>query len=117
MRFKPLEQFICDSCGYVIQKIDDGWFEWFENEKKGLYGFRIVHASMTSPQYKIKGDCFYPEQSGLSDNHLRYFRGTDGLAWLLSYFMRNLADPKEIAEIIRRVHIPLFLPFFSYDLA
>ena len=34
------------------------------------------------------------------------FTGSDGLALLLLFFERNLSDHKELAEIIRRIHIP-----------
>jgi len=38
--------------------------------------------------------------------HLEFFQKTDGLAVLLSFFERNLGTPKELAEVIRRLHIP-----------
>jgi len=105
MKLKPLQQFICDECGDVIEKVDDGWLEWFDDTKNPIHGFRIVHVSGASPRFKKGGNCYYPESSALSDNHLEHFTGIDGLAWLLSLFDRNLGDPRELAEIIRRIHI------------
>ena len=33
MKLKPLQQFICDECQGVIEKVDDGWLEWFDDYK------------------------------------------------------------------------------------
>jgi hypothetical protein len=108
MKLKPMEQFICDECGEVIEKIEDGWLEWIDNTGNPIHGFRIVHASGRSPRFKNGGNCYYPEYLGISDNHLEYFTGMNGLAYLLSIFDRNLRDPKELVEIIRRLHIAYY---------
>lgn len=114
MKLKPLEQFICDSCRKKIEKIEDGWLEWQheprgpDKQEKPLHGFRIVHHSSASPRKEEDNYCYYPEGPSVSDLHLRYFTGVDGLAMLLSFFDRNLADPGELAEIIRRLHIPRY---------
>jgi hypothetical protein len=98
MSLKPLEQFICDKCGQLIEKVDDGWLEWYDNFKEPAHGFRVVHAG---------GRCLYPDHADISDNHLVYFTGADGLASLLSMFKgKGVADQNELAEIIRRLHVP-----------
>ncbi len=106
MKLKPLQQFICDECRGAIENVDDGWLEWFDDYKNPTYGFRIVHVSGASPRFKKGGNCYYPESSALSDLHLDVFTGSDGLALLLTFFERNLSDPKELVEIIRRLHVP-----------
>ena len=106
MSLKPLQQFICDECGEVIEKVEDGWIEWFDDFENPIHGFRIVHYSSASPRNEQGRTCYYPESSALCDHHLRDVTGSNGLAYLLSFFERNLGDPKELAEIIRRIRIP-----------
>lgn len=108
MKLEPMKQFICDECGKIIEKIEDGWLEWIDNTGNDIYGFRIVHVYGASPRIESGKTCYYPEYLGICDNHLEYFIGVDGLAYLLSFFYRNLRDPKEVAEIIRRLHIPYY---------
>ena len=102
----PLNQFICDECGSLIVKSEDGWLEWFDDYETAVKGFRIVHHSSVSPKGENGGDCYYPRKAKVSDGHLTHYMGIDGLAFLLSKFDRDLEDPKELAEIIRRLHIP-----------
>lgn len=102
----PLKKFICDECGSIIEKPEDGWLEWFDDYETPVEGFRIVHHSSVSPRRDKGGDCYYPRNPKVSDGHLTQYMGIDGLAFLLAKFDRNLADPKELAEIIRRLHIP-----------
>jgi len=106
MKLNPLLQFICDECKGVIEKIEDGWLEWFDGNENPLRGFRIVHFSEASPRLEKGGNCYYPESSDVNGLHLEVFAGSDGLALLLSFFERNLADSNEFAEVIRRLHIP-----------
>ncbi len=44
---KPLEQWICDVCGEVIEKPEDGYVVW--NEDRGdeyqYFGFTVIHQS------------------------------------------------------------------------
>jgi hypothetical protein len=106
MKLRPLEQFICDECGELIEKPEDGWLEWIDDCKNPIHGFRIVHADGASPRRNSGKNCYYPESSDISDMHLASFSKIDGLAILLSFFERNLGTPKQLAEIIRRLHIP-----------
>ena len=100
MSLKPLSQFICDQCGLLIENADDGWLEWYDDCENPAHGFRIVHAGRR---------CYYPERADISDNHLIYFTGKDGLPILLNLFKRKgVADQNELAEIIRRLHIPYY---------
>lgn len=106
LKLTPLKQFYCDECGDLIEKVEDGWVEWYDDYQNPAHGFRIVHASGASPLRKNDRNCYYPESSDISDDHLVHFTKDDGLARLLSFFKKNLADPNELSEIIRRIHIP-----------
>jgi len=108
MKIKPLTQFICDECGELIEKVEDGWLEWFNGFENPNHGFRIVHIDGASPRRKTGGNCYYPESGKVSDSLLNYFTQIDGLYRLLSFFKRNLVYPNEMAEIIRRIHIPYY---------
>ena len=108
MKLNPLLQFICDECKGVIEKIEDGWLEWFDGNENPLHVYRIVHTSKASPRFEKGGSCYYPESSDVNGLYLKVFTGSDGLALLLSFFERNLADSNEVAENIRRLHIPYY---------
>lgn len=105
MELEPLKQWYCDSCGTIIESIEDGWMEWHSNEYgTDAKGFRIVHHRHT---------CMYRESElardnrHLSDNHLINFLGVDGLVHLL-HLMEHQMDKKssELIEVTRRLHIP-----------
>jgi hypothetical protein len=61
MKLKPLEQFICDECGGLIKKVEDGWLEWINPPNKPVHGFRIVHNAASSPGVVQAGNCYYPK--------------------------------------------------------
>jgi hypothetical protein len=115
MKLKPLEQWICDACGNVIENPNDGWLEWLEDENHKAYGFRIVHHLSASPLKGSKSDgCYaYGREPGRSDNHLGHFLGVDGLAALLLFLDVGQMDPNdtgphvrsagELAELFRRL--------------
>jgi hypothetical protein len=107
MPLEPLKQWICDHCHDLIEKADDGWLEWYQDEAtKKLAGFRIVHHSE-----KCQYDDSRPEwrHRSLSDNHLQYFTGYDGLAQLLVLFdYEKFEDPYQLTDVIRRIHLPYY---------
>jgi len=124
---KPLEQFICDSCGEVIEKPEDGWVEWLyeKNEETGFSknrGFKIVHHSPRSPlNTGIRGvNCYhYNNIPNRSDNHLTYFLGVNGLVELYAKLDPGeaFADEKELPMVLnlreyvnfmRRLTIPYY---------
>ena len=108
MRLKPLQQFICDECGGLIKKVEDGWLEWIHERRGPIHGFRIVHIVQASPRVNKEGNCYYPDRFNASDNHLNFFAGPDGLSILLSFFQQKLTDPKELIDVIRRIHLPYY---------
>jgi hypothetical protein len=105
MQLEPLKQWLCDNCGLIIERAEEGWLEWYEDtESNQSAGFRIVHHD-TLCQYdssKLDG-----KNKSVSDGHLQNFTGYDGFSILLGMFdYANLADNHELTEIIRRIHLP-----------
>ena len=77
---KPLEQFICDTCGCVIENLDDGWIEWessFENGGAVNKNFRICHRDMKCQKLSNHSNC--------SDKPLRDICGDKTHAFLYSH--------------------------------
>jgi len=107
MKLEPLKQWICDECGKVINTIEDGWLEWEKSYSNNIKprNFRIVHHKAASPKAPY-GDC-YNKSSYISNMQLDYFCGIDGLSRLLTMF-RNVENPIELVEIIKRLHLPCY---------
>ncbi|MDV6373397.1 hypothetical protein [Deinococcus arenicola] len=113
---KPLEQWICDSCGQIIEKPEDGWFELFRDADQRFVNFKIVHHSLASPLGE--GGCYSPDVKG--DMHLSEVLGPDGLTYLLSFIdlgihhgpeAKTELHPDHIREwtdAVRRLHTPHF---------
>lgn len=103
----PLKQWVCDSCGEVIEKPEDGWFEWYTERDTSLdTGFRIVHH---------RGSCMYNDQwleqqnRSPSDFDLSMVVGHNGLALLLNLMEhKKFRDTKEFIEVFRRLHLPYY---------
>jgi len=106
MKFEPLQQFICDSCGEIIKSVDEGWLEWLKSANGEKYAFRIVHHRLYSPDKDSHNACYYLEEQKASHMHLNYYAGPDGLVELLTFMERPLIDKNELVEIIYRLHIP-----------
>jgi hypothetical protein len=73
----PLKQFICDSCGEIIQRPEQGWIEWLmiNDSDKGLTcgKFRICHHRSFSP-YKTTQGCYnYIHHPDCADMHLHHY--------------------------------------------
>ena len=118
----PLKQWICDTCGELIEKPKDGWLEWYKDEDFKAQGFRICHHAPSSPR-RAEGrggpGCYaYDRHKRRLDNHLDTFLGPDGMIALLSdVHVGSVLDPHgkspiEIgdhvswAETFRRLHVP-----------
>jgi hypothetical protein len=113
---KPLEQFICDTCGQIINSIDDGYVEWLSYHDETLNeriakDFRIIH-------HKTK--CFKLDHKyGQSTLPLKEFTGTTGLIHLLKlldigpfhepiYSRPDIKDFREYTEFFRRLTLPYY---------
>ena len=114
MRLLTLYQFICDTCGEIIQCPQEGYVQFRQDEDGRYCDFVIVHHKSVSPRGPDY-DCY---QHGL-DWDLEYFLGPAGVNHLLS-----LADPQghsvvELTswlELFRRLQIPYYeeaRPYFD----
>lgn len=129
----PLKQFICDRCGYVIEKPEDGWIEWLHEKDEATqsyknHGFKIVHHSSASPindDGKRYGCYHYNNNSNRSDSHLSYFLGENSLVHLYSNLdpgeafvtsdkLPLVTNMREYVEIMRRLSIPFYEEARSY---
>ena len=57
IRLKPLEQWVCDECGEVIEEASHGYLEWVVDADTRAHGFRIVHQAHHSPR-QPGSDCY-----------------------------------------------------------
>lgn len=113
-RLIPLQQWICDSCGEVIEKPEDGYVEWQE----GMEKFRIVHHRGSSPRKPEGRDCFYPAALRGGDTALPGLLGDVGRVQLTSWLdageeftsdlRRRVKSLREWVVLFRRLQVPLF---------
>jgi hypothetical protein len=73
----PLKQFICDSCGEIIQSPEQGWIEWLVkgtiNKDATCSNFRICHHKSASP-YEWRHGCYnYATHPDGADMHLNHY--------------------------------------------
>lgn len=111
MHLQPLQQWVCDKCGEIIEKPEDGWLEWLgETNTLKHGGFKIVHHKSASPHAIKNRDCYhYSNHPEREDMHLKEFLGPDGLAELSAWvYSPGVKDLKEWAEMFRRLHVPYY---------
>ncbi|MGF6354050.1 hypothetical protein ABIE27_001960 [Paenibacillus sp. 4624] len=108
----PLKQWICDSCGGILE-VDDGWFEWYEDRKTGKEkGFRIVHNQEECQYDSMK---LYRDEKSTRDMHIQAYLGTEGFVELLSMLDEGkIEDVKEWTEVVRRLHVDYYEEARSY---
>ena len=101
---EPLKQYLCDECGQVIEKPEDGWVEWLYDTIPGTHemhhhSYRIVHHQSRSP---LRRGCYaYTHHENRCDNHLHYILAYD----LLPPHARNIW---EYVGFVRRLTVPHF---------
>ena len=129
MKLRPREQWICDTCGEVIEKATDGWCEWLRTDQADgwkKYAFRIVHHASASPRNPHRPNrrqlrsesCYqYDARADKGDCHLDRLVGPEGLPMLLAMvdvgpihdetysgpWVKNL---REWTELVRRLALP-----------
>jgi len=114
---KPLQQWICDSCGEIINSPKQGYVEWMETRGK-VHGFRIVHHALYSP-YRYRNDCYYKDDESGGDCSVRDLIGIRGLVNLTSwidvgewhdpqYSGPRVRDLREWTTLFRRLFIPYY---------
>ncbi|MEG6549577.1 hypothetical protein V6C53_04975 [Desulfocurvibacter africanus] len=116
----PLQQWVCDSCGGIIEKPEDGWLEWLhKKEGLGYHGFRIVHHASASPRAPHRNCYTYNDRRELlMDGHLHWYVGECGLPSLLSkleigkYHSKEplcmIGDMRNYIDTMRRLLIPYY---------
>lgn len=109
-------QWICDTCGKIINQAKDGMLIWFRrNEENSISicrDIQIVHHMSRSPLGGCNG-C-YPDQemelrrdgSSICDTHLDQLTGLDGLVRLLAFIENNEFSSHDISRIIMRIFVP-----------
>ena len=113
---KPLEQFICDSCGQVIEKPEDGWLEWIsERGTRKAHSFRICHHQSKSP-FKGRDGCYV--HGATPGNHLHHVTENRIVELLQFIDVGEKHDPaftgphvtslREWAELTRRLAVPYY---------
>lgn len=114
-----MQTWICDSCGNVIEKAEDGRVEWITigTEKTGR-DLRLVHRFGAGP--KKKG-CLHNEQAEfakdegtVADNELTDFLGPDGLMRLLVFIAESELPTNDVLQMIKRLHIPGYEQAFRH---
>jgi len=111
MKLKPLKQYICDSCGKLIEKPEDGWWEYLHDTKTDLVsGFRIVHHRV---QCMYRGQELRHKNKMVGDLDLNSMLASGGfghmLHWLELSETRKLSlriEITEFTEIMRRLYLP-----------
>jgi len=121
----PLKQFICDTCGEVIQRPEDGWVEWISDRKdessaRLSTGFQIVHHITASPLAESNAEGCYTSREHRSHDHLDHFLEEKYKMAHILKFLDNgpyhepeyrgphIGDMREYVEFIRRITIPYY---------
>lgn len=106
---RPLEEFVCDECGQIIEDVADGYVVW-RTEDECDCDFKIIH--------KVSCD----DESHPSSDSLEEFVGSRGLIRLTGYFSPGplilnsqgsirSGLPKsmdEFTDFFRRLHVPYY---------
>lgn len=111
----PKQQWLCDSCGEIIEKAEDGWLEWKSDSEPDYQesDFRIVHHDRNC-MYDQK-QIFLEENKLVSDTDLKDFTEERGLINIMAFIESGrLKDLHEFAEITRRLHTPYYEEARSY---
>ena len=112
----PLKQFVCDTCGQVIENPNEGWVEWLSSFDEDLQRiqkkeFRICHHNIKCQKHANKLAC--------ADLPLTEFHGEMGMIKLISFLDigiyhdkdwkgSNVHNIREYAELLRRFTLPYY---------
>jgi hypothetical protein len=123
MCMKPLHEWICDTCGELIKRPEEGWVEWLHGDDGRDGDFRICHAVPFCPLApdEITGPFCqqYVGRLGMQEVPLEDFVEEAGLLELLSfidvdeavdkhYRGHQVRDLHEWAETCRRLMVPYY---------
>lgn len=121
---KPLQEWICDTCGGVIKNPEQGWIEWLRDDDGKVGGFRICHAATFSPLARDEGggsaSCQeYRLHPNVQDLPLGASVGPEGLIHMLTwidvgktleeeYSGPRVRDFRNWTETCRRLLLPYY---------
>jgi len=109
---KPLEQWICDKCGQIIEQPKDGYVQ-FTYDGKCRKSFVIVHHKLASPHKDTADGCYIHD----FDSALPEFLGSNGLVKLTTLIDAGsyhdphhnyTADTREWLDLFHRLHVPYY---------
>ncbi len=112
----PLKQFFCDTCGHVIESINEGYVIWETNDDGLAKNFRIVHHKPHSPlKDRDKNGCYTSyEQSESLDT---FFNENADIEILNLLHLNQIIYPDhkdgienlaEFADFLRRIKLPYY---------
>lgn len=116
---EPLQQFICDTCGQIIQRPEEGWLEWlYDIENQTVEDFRIVHHKMSSPLDGREGCYQHGDSLNRADDHLHNIQRLL-IPELLMHLdigpyhapdgpTNRVRDMRNYVEVFRRLTIPYY---------
>lgn len=118
----PLKQYICDTCGEIIDKPEDGWIEWIYSDDGMQTDFRIVHNGGASPRKKFNHEGCYQHgnSNGRMDDHLNHCLDPNRMMAFLLKFIdmgryhdlhgvhTGKVNISEYVELFRRLTIPYY---------
>jgi hypothetical protein len=106
---KPLEEWYCDVCGDVIQKIDEGYVFFKYDENHLAYDFIVAH------------QCKCDRDKSTASLPLNQFLGARGVNTLLSFLSlgpikfhlgqergSGVKDIDEFVDLFRRMQVPYY---------
>jgi hypothetical protein len=114
---RPLDQYICDTCGEIIEHPSEGWIEWIRKEAYA-HSFRITHHQPKSPLKSREGCYLHTSVVGRCDTHMDSFLSRL-MPELLSFIDvgpyfdpegngLERVDKRSFAELARRLTIPYY---------
>ncbi|USK27370.1 hypothetical protein LIT32_18045 [Bacillus sp. CMF21] len=107
LKLELKKQWYCDYCGEVIESDKDGMLEWDsflpeDDREFSADNFRIVH------RRDIKNCRSKHADDYLSDGHLHWYTGSQGLSELLSIQAKHSLETIKFHNIIRRLHVDYY---------
>lgn len=112
---EPLKQWVCDSCGELIEKPEDGYLIWKMGEDGKIDDMRIVHHNTEGDDSAARhcDDDNFPLSSDLNA-----FIGAQGIVQMLSLidpgrdfipeYHEYIGNMRLFVEIFRRLQIPYY---------
>lgn len=114
-KLKPLHQWVCDICGEIIEKPEDGYIQFHYQDSK-CDDIIIVHHLTKSPRREYNEEGCYKYQSDLD---LKSYLSHEGIARMISrmdlgeyhepdYEGPRVSDIRKWADVFRRLQIPYY---------